>query len=119
MIFVSAVAEHFTYFLVSKGYIENGYCVNKKKLKDVFKDEYLPLYHVRMRPYEILVSLAINKFLKRGKKSDSETVFFRASKVKEIVSRHRSSRQGKMKNAKLYGNEGGDLYFFRVEGFLS
>jgi len=102
LIFVSAVAEHFAYFLVSKGYIENGYCMNKKKLKDVFKDEYLPLYHVRMRPYEILVCLAINKFLKKQKKNKSETVFFRASKVEEIVSRHsNSSRQGKMKIVKM------------------
>jgi len=96
----SAVAEHFTYFLLSKGYIENGYCMNKKKLKDVFKDEYLPLYHVRMSPFEILVCLVRNKFVKREKKSKSEAVFFRASKVEEIVSRHRSSRQGKMTNAK-------------------
>jgi len=100
LIFVSAVAEHFTSFLVSKGYIENGYCVNKKKLKDVFKDEYLPLYHVRMRPYDTLICLVRNKFVKREKKSKRETVFFRASKVEEIVSRHRSGRQGKMKNAK-------------------
>lgn len=100
MIFVSAVAEHFTYFLVSKGYIEYGYCVNKKKLKDVFKDEYQPLYHVNMRPHDILICLVINKFVKREKKSKSETVFFKASKVEEIVSRHRSSRQGKIKNAK-------------------
>jgi len=74
--------------------------MNKKKLKDVFKDEYLPLYHVRMRPYDILICLVRNKFLKKEKKSKSETVFFRASKVEEIVSRPRSSRQGKMKNAK-------------------
>jgi hypothetical protein len=103
LIFVSAVAEHFTFFLGSKGYIENGYCMNKKKLKDVFKDEYLPLYHVRMRPYEILICLVINKYVKREKKDKIETVFFRASKVKEIVSRHSSSnsRQGKIKNAKM------------------
>lgn len=103
MIFVSAVAEHFTQFLVSKGYIENGYCMNKKKLKDVFKDEYLPLYHVRMRPYEILICLVINKFVKKQKKNKIETVFFRASKVKEIVPRQssNSSRQGKMKNVKM------------------
>lgn len=87
------VAEHFTSFLVSKGYIENEYCMNKKKLKDVFKDEYLPLYHVRMRPYDILLCLVINKFVKRQKKNKSETVFFRASNIKEIVSRHSSSRQ--------------------------
>jgi helicase MOV-10 len=89
------VAEHFTQFLVSKGYIENGYCMNKKKLKDVFKDEYLPLYHVRMRPYEILICLVINKFVKKQKKNKIETVFFRASKVKEIVPRQssNSSRQ--------------------------
>jgi hypothetical protein len=74
--------------------------VNKKKLKDVFKDEYLPLYHVRMRPYDILICLVRNKFVKREKKSNIETVFFSASKVEEIVSRHRSSRQGKMNNAK-------------------
>jgi hypothetical protein len=92
--------------------------VNKKKLKDVFKDEYLPLYHVRMSPYEILTCLVINKFVKRDKKSKSETVFFRASKVEEIVSRHRSSRQGKITNAKLCGNAGSDLYSFRVEVFL-
>jgi hypothetical protein len=100
LIFVSAVAEHFTYFLVSKGYIEDGYFMNKKKLKAVFKDEYLPQYHVRMRPYDILICLVINKFVKRVKKSKIETVFFRASKVEEIVSRHRSSRKGKIKNAK-------------------
>ncbi|GFG34137.1 hypothetical protein Cfor_08140 [Coptotermes formosanus] len=88
-----AVAEHFTCFLVSKGYIEDGYCVNKKKLKDVFKDEYLPLYHVRMRPYEILTSLVIHKFVKKGKKNTSETIFFSASKVEGIVSRHGSSKQ--------------------------
>jgi len=76
--------------------------MNKKKLKDVFKDEYMPLYHVRMRPYDILVCLVISKFVKRQKKSKSETVFFRDSKVEEIVSRHSSSsRQGKMKNAKI------------------
>jgi hypothetical protein len=74
--------------------------VNKKKLKDVFKDEYLPLYHVRMRPYDILICLVRNKFVKRERKSKSETVFFTASKVEEIVSRHRNSGQGKMKNAK-------------------
>jgi len=65
--------------------------MNKKKLKDVFKDEYLPLYHVRMHPYAILICLVINKFVKRAKKNKSETVFFRASKVEEIVSRHSSS----------------------------
>lgn len=95
--------------------------MNKKKLKDVFKDEYLPLYHVRMSPYEILTCLVRYKFVKRDKKSKSETVFFRASKVEEIVSivsRHRSSRQGKITNAKLCGNAGSDLYFFRVEVFL-
>ena len=107
MIFVSAIAEHFICFLVSKGYIENGYCVNKKKLKDVFKDEYLPLYHVRMRPHEILVCLVINKFVRREKKNKSEIVFFSASKVEEIVSRHRSSRQGKMKITKWFGNTWG------------
>jgi hypothetical protein len=100
LIFVSAVAEHFVCFLLSKGYIEDGYCVNKKKLKDIFKDEYLPLYHVHMRPYEILIFLVRNKFVKREKRNTSETVFFIASKVKGIVSRHVSSGQGKMKNTK-------------------
>lgn len=87
------VAEHFVCFLLSKGYIEDGYCVNKKKLKDIFKDEYLPLYHVHMRPYEILIFLVRNKFVKREKRNTSETVFFIASKVKGIVSRHVSSGQ--------------------------
>jgi hypothetical protein len=102
LIFVSAVAEHFTGFLFSKGYIENGYCVNKKKLKDVFKDEYLPLYHVRMRPFEILVCLVRNRFVKKQKNNKTETVFFVASKVEEIVSRHRISSQGTMKNAMIW-----------------
>jgi hypothetical protein len=88
--------------------------VNKKKLKDVFKDEYLPLYHVRMRPYEILTSLVIHKFVKKGKKNTSETIFFSASKVEGIVSRHGSSKQGKKKNRKCCGNTGGDLDFLRV-----
>jgi hypothetical protein len=96
------VAEHFACFLLSKGYIENGYCMNKKKLKDVFKDEYLPLYHVHMRPYEILVCLAMSKFLKKQKKNKSETVFFKASKFEQIISRHRRSGQGMKKNAMIW-----------------
>jgi hypothetical protein len=100
LIFVSAVAEHFTCFLVSKGYMEDGYCVNKQKLKHVFKDEYLPLYHVRMRPFEILVSLVKSKYVKREKKNANEIVFFSASKVKGIVSRHENSWQGKIENTK-------------------
>ncbi|KDR14736.1 putative helicase mov-10-B.1 [Zootermopsis nevadensis] len=82
------VAEHFTYFLVSKGYMEDEYCMNKKKLTDIFKDEYLPLYHVRMTPYLILQALAQYKCIKRVNKDTPELVLFKASKVQEIVSSH-------------------------------
>lgn len=70
--------------------------MNKRKLNDVFKDEYLPLYHVRMKPYLILPTLAKNKCIKRAKKNAQGTVFFNASKVQEIVSSHGGRMQGNM-----------------------
>jgi hypothetical protein len=77
--------------------VEDGYCVNKKKLIDVFKDEYLPLYHVRMKPYFILQTLAKNKCIKRKKKkATQETILFSTSKVQEIVSSHGGRVQGNM-----------------------
>jgi hypothetical protein len=93
-LYVSAVAEHFIYFLVSKAYVEDGYCINKKKLKDIFKDEYIPLYHVRMRPYLIIQCLAANKYVKRQRKSTEETIFFNASKVQSVVAKFGERRQG-------------------------
>ncbi|XP_023709767.1 putative helicase MOV-10 isoform X2 [Cryptotermes secundus] len=87
------VAEHFTYFLVSKAYIEDGYCINKKKLKDIFKDEYIPLYHVRMKPYSILQLLAAYNYVKRQRRSTSETVVFNASKVQKVIASYGGGRQ--------------------------
>jgi len=101
LISVSVVAEHFTCFLVSKGYVEDGCRMNKKKLKDVFKDEYMPLYHVRMKPYLILLSLVRNKYVKRRQKSTSDIVYFNISKVQQIASRHGERGQGSMKNTMI------------------
>jgi hypothetical protein len=107
---VSAVAEHFIYFLVSKAYMEDGYCINKKKLKDIFKDEYIPLYHVRMRPYFIIQCLAVNKYVKKQRKSAVETVFFIGSKVQTVVAKFGERRQGNTENTTWCCVIAGDLY---------
>lgn len=110
MFSVSAVAEHFTYFLVSKAYIEDGYCINKKKLKDIFKDEYIPLYHVRMKPYLLLQLLAANKYVRRQRGSTSETVVFNASKVQKVIASYGEGRQGNMENTTWHCVSAADLY---------
>lgn len=74
--------------------MEDEYCMNKKKLTDIFKDEYLPLYHVRMTPYLILQALAQYKCIKKVNKDTPELVLFKASKVQEIVSSHGGRVQG-------------------------
>jgi hypothetical protein len=78
--------------------MEDGYCINKKKLKDIFKDEYIPLYHVRMRPYLLLQCLATNKYVKRQSGSTSETVVFNASKVQKVIRNYGEGRQGNAEN---------------------
>jgi hypothetical protein len=113
--YVSAVAEHFTYFLASKGYVEDGYYMNKKKLIDVFKDEYLPLYHVRMKPYIILQTLARIKCVKKGKKQTKDTVFFSSSEVQKIVTNHGGRLEGNMKNKPFHSNVIIDLYFHSTQ----
>jgi hypothetical protein len=90
--------------------MEDGYSIKKKKLKDIFKDEYIPLYRVRVKPYIILQCLAANKYVKRQRKSTEETVFFIASNVQRVVAKHGEGRQGNMENTRWHCVSGGGLY---------
>jgi hypothetical protein len=90
--------------------MEDGYCINKKKLKDIFKDEYIPLYYVRMKPYLILQLLAVYKYVKRQRASTSETVVFNASKVQKVVASYGEGRQGNRENTTWHCVSAADLY---------
>jgi hypothetical protein len=90
--------------------MEDGYCINKKKLKDIFKDEYIPLYHVRMKPYFILLCLAAYKYVKRPRGSTKETVIFNASKVQKVIASYGEGRQGNTENTTWHYVSAADLY---------
>lgn len=90
--------------------MEDGYCINKKMLKDIFKDEYIPLYHVRMKPYLILQLLAKNKYVKRQRRSTNETIVFNASKVQKVIASYGEGRQGNTENTTWHCVSAADLY---------
>jgi hypothetical protein len=90
--------------------MEDGYCINKKKLKEVFKYEYIPLYHVRMKPYVILQLLAAYNYVKRQRGSTNERVVFNASKVQKVITSYGEGRQGNTENTTWHCIIVADLY---------
>jgi hypothetical protein len=90
--------------------MEDGYCISKKELKEIFKVEYIPLYHVRMRPYFILQLLAAYNYVKRPRRSTKETVIFNASKVQKVITSYGEGRQGNTENTAWHCVSAPDLY---------
>ncbi|KAJ9601053.1 hypothetical protein L9F63_000788, partial [Diploptera punctata] len=67
-------AEHFTYFLVSEGYLKDGYSLDKRRMREIFIYEYLPKYPVQIRPFHLLQFLIRIKCVKRLRKNKNNDI---------------------------------------------
>ncbi|PSN57275.1 hypothetical protein C0J52_02562 [Blattella germanica] len=91
-----SIGEHFTFFLVKNGHLDDEYSIHKKKLKEVFTSEYLAKHHVIAEPWKLMEILyrancIIDKRKKKKKNinsSSEEIVTFKAQRVQEIVTNY-------------------------------